>query len=110
MSSPFFAGVTRGRGQTRDASPSRPARVGPGVPAWTLIVGFTSWYNDPVMLNAFWLVVVFQVPVLVWAFRRSARGVKRYWDRVGEGTLISVVAGVIVIGSSFLFTTVAFPE
>lgn len=77
--------------------------------AWTFVMGLTGWYKHPVLLNAFWVVVFLQIGVLVWALRQTAAE-KTYWGQVGAGTLMSTIAGVILFGSSLLFTVVVFPH
>jgi hypothetical protein len=80
------------------------------VVVWTYVMGFTGWYKDPAMMAAFWLVILAQIGVLVWALRKTAQEGWRYWKQVGAGTLISVIAGLIIIPGSLLFTTVVFPH
>ena len=77
---------------------------------WTFVMGFTGWYKDPVMMRAFFLVVVFEVGGLIWGLRRTAAQGRTYSGQVVAGSLISTVAGVIIICSSLLFTTVAYPN
>jgi len=77
---------------------------------WTFVMGFTGWYKDPVLLNAFFLVIPIEVAGLIWGLRKTAAQGRTYGGQVVAGTLMSVVAGVIVIGSSLLFTMVAFPD
>jgi uncharacterized membrane protein len=76
---------------------------------WTFVMGFTGWYKDPAMLTAFYVVILLQIGVLVWGLRKTAAD-KPYGAQVGAGILMSVIGGVIIIASSLLFTTVAFPE
>lgn len=76
---------------------------------WTFVMGFTGWYKDPVMLSMFYLVVLIEIAVLVWALKKTAH-VKTYGGQVGAGVLMSVIGGVILIFSSLLFTTVAYPN
>jgi hypothetical protein len=77
---------------------------------WMLVMGFTGWYKDPALLNAFYLVILIQIGVLVWALRQTAAGGKTYWQQVGTGTLMSVIGGAILFFVSLLFTTVIFPH
>jgi hypothetical protein len=77
---------------------------------WTFVVGFTGWYKDPTMANAFFLVIPIEIAGLVWGLKRTAAEERTYRAQVVAGTLMSVVAGVIIIASSLLFTTVVFPE
>lgn len=77
---------------------------------WTFVMGFTGWYKDPVMLNAFWVVVLIQLFGLVWGLRQTARQGRGWASQVVAGTLMSVIAGIVIIAGSLLFTTVFFPE
>lgn len=77
---------------------------------WTFVMGFTSWYKDPVMLNAFFLVILVEIGGLIWGLRKTAAEGRTYFGQIVAGTLMAVVAGVIIICSSLLFTTVAFPD
>lgn len=85
------------------------ALIGGLCAAWTFVMGATGWYKHPALLNAFWLVMLIQIGVLVWALRRLAAE-RGYGGLVGAGTLMSLLAGVILFGSSLLFTTVVFPS
>ena len=40
---------------------------------WTFVMGFTGWYKDPVMLNLFFLVILLEVGIVIWALRKTAR-------------------------------------
>ena len=76
---------------------------------WTFVMGFTGWYKDPALLNAFWVVVPIQIGLLIWGLRQTAAR-NTYFRQVGTGTLMSVIAGVILFFSSLLFTVVVFPD
>ena len=77
---------------------------------WTFVMGFTGWYKDPVMLWTFFLVVLIEIGGLIWGLRQTAAEGRTYGGQVVAGTLMAVVAGVVIIGSSLLFTMVAFPD
>jgi hypothetical protein len=77
---------------------------------WTFIMGFTGWYRDPALLNLFFAVILFELGGLYWGLRQTAAQGRRYGQQVLAGTGMAFVAGVIIIGSSLLFTTVAFPD
>ena len=78
---------------------------------WTFVMGFTGWYKDPVMVNAFLpAVILIEIGGLIWGLRQTAAQGRSYSGQVVAGTLMSVIAGVVIIGSSLLFTTVAFPQ
>jgi hypothetical protein len=76
---------------------------------WMFVMAFTGWYRDPVLLNLFFLVVLIELGGLYWGLRQTAAQGRRYGQQVLAGTGMALVAGVIVFGSSLLFTTVAFP-
>ncbi len=77
---------------------------------WTFVMGFTGWYRDPTLLLAFFLVIPIEIGGLIWGMRRTAAEGRGYGSQIVAGTLIAVVAGVVVICSSLLFTTIAFPD
>lgn len=76
---------------------------------WTIVMGYTGWYRDPVMLNMFWVVILIEVGVLVWGLRCTAAEGRGYGGQFLAGLLISVIGGVVIMGSSLLFTSVLFP-
>ena len=76
---------------------------------WTFVVGFTGWYKDPVMLYAFFVVIPIEVGGLIWGLRRTAAQGRNYRAQILAGTMMAIVAGVIIVGCSLLFTTVVFP-
>ena len=76
--------------------------------AWTFVMGFTGWYKDPVMLNLFFLVVLLEIGIVIWALRKTA-GTATWGGQFVNGLVLSVVASVIIFAGSLLFTTVAFP-
>ena len=77
---------------------------------WTLVMGYTGMYKDPSLAGLFFLVIPIEVGCLVWGLRRTAREGRTYAGQIVAGTMMAVVAGVIIIGSSLLFTTVLFPN
>jgi len=74
------------------------------------MMGFTGWYKDPTKLNLFFIVVLIEIAGLIWGLRQTAAQGRTYSGQVVAGTLMSIIAGVVLFGSSLLFTTVAFPE
>jgi hypothetical protein len=80
--------------------------------AWTFVMGFTGWYKDPMMAAYAFLPVVMLIEIsgLLWGLRRTARQGRTYSGQVVAGTLISIIAGIVIIVASLLFTTVAFPD
>jgi len=77
---------------------------------WTFLMGVTGWYKDPVMVNVFFVVILIETGGLVWGLRRTAAEGRGYGSQVVAGTMMAIVAGVVVICSSLLFTTVAYPD
>ncbi len=80
------------------------------VVVWMYIIGFAGWYKDPAMLNMFYMVIVFQIVVLVWGLRLTAAEGKAYGSQIAAGMVISLIGAVIIFVGSYLFTTVAFPR
>ena len=78
--------------------------------AWTFVMGVTGWYKDPVMTNVFFVVILFEVGGLVWGLRRTAALGRNYGQQVMAGTMMAVVAGVIIVACSLVFTMVAYPD
>ncbi len=62
------------------------------------------------MMNAFFVVILIEIAGLIWGLRQTAAQGRTYFGQVVAGTLMAAVAGVIIICSSLLFTTVAFPD
>lgn len=77
---------------------------------WIFVMGSTGWYTNPVMMNAFWGVVLIELFGLVWGLRQTARQGRGWAGQLLAGSLMSIIAGVIVFGSWLLFTTVFFPD
>jgi len=77
---------------------------------WTFLMGITGWYKDPAMVNVFLVVILIEIAGLIWGLRRTAAEGRGYGSQVVAGTMIAIVAGVVVICSSLLFTTVAYPD
>lgn len=77
--------------------------------AWTFVMGFTGWYKDPALLNLFFLVILFEIGVLVWGLRQTAAE-KNYFGQVLSGLAIAGIASILIFLGSMLFTSVAFPN
>jgi hypothetical protein len=77
---------------------------------WTFVMGFTGWYKDPVLMNLFLAVVIpIEIGGLIWGLRKTARAGRNYRRQILAGTMMSIVAGVIIVLSSLVFTTLVFP-
>jgi hypothetical protein len=77
---------------------------------WTFVMGFTGWYKDPAMTSAFFVVILIEIGGLIWGLKQTAAQGRTYSGQVVAGTLMSIVAGVVIIASSLFFTTVFFPD
>jgi hypothetical protein len=77
---------------------------------WMFVMGLTGWYHDPSPSRIFFLVILFEVAGLWWGLRRTAALGRNYGGQVIAGTMIATIAGLIVVVSSLVFTTVAFPD
>jgi len=75
---------------------------------WTFVMGFTGWYKDPVMLNMFFLVILLEIGIVIWALWRTAP-TATWGGQIVNGLALSLMAGVIIAAGSLVFTTVAFP-
>jgi len=76
---------------------------------WTLIHGFTGWYKDPGMSWTFWMVIPFQIILLVWMLKNTKKQGFGYGQQVMAGLVMSLVAGAIIFAGSWLITTTVFP-
>ncbi len=77
---------------------------------WTLLMGVTGWYKDPVLLNIFYVVILIQIGVLIWGLRMTAVEGRSYSGQVRAGTALSGVGAVLIFVGSLLFSTVFFPN
>lgn len=80
--------------------------------AWTFVMGFTGWYKDPALGDTLFISVamVIEIVGLIWGLRKTAALGRAYGGQILAGTMMAIVAGVIIIGASLLFTTVVFPN
>jgi hypothetical protein len=76
---------------------------------WTLIHGFTGWYKDPGMSWTFWMVIPFQVILLVWMLKNTKKQGFAYGKQVMAGVVMTLVAGAIIFVGSYLIESVVFP-
>jgi hypothetical protein len=104
-----------GDNQRREADVSNPILnagllIGVLCGIWTFVMGFTGWYRDPAMVNVFFVVILIEIGGLIWGLRQTAAQGRTYQGQVVAGTMMSVIAGVVIVGSSLLFTMAAFPD
>jgi hypothetical protein len=84
--------------------------IGIACAAWTFLMGATGWYKDPAMTRVFYAVILFEISGLWWGLRRTAAEGRGYGSQIIAGTMMSIVAGVVIIISSLLFTTVLYTD
>jgi uncharacterized membrane protein len=77
--------------------------------AWIFVCGVTGWYNDPTLKLLFFVVVPIEIGGLIWGLRQTAREGRTYNQQIVAGTMMAVIAGVVIIGASLAFTTM-FPD
>lgn len=80
--------------------------------AWTFVMGFTGLYKDPVLGNGLFIgvAIVIEVAGLIWGLRKTAAMGRAYGGQILAGTMMAIIAGVIIIAASLVFTTVVFPN
>jgi hypothetical protein len=80
------------------------------VVVWQLIYGFAGLYKNPALGWLFPVVaIVITAGVLFWALKQTAAEGKRYWGLVGTGMVIALIACVLILLGSFLYTSL-FPD
>lgn len=77
---------------------------------WSFVFGFAGWYRDPSTAALFFLVIPIEIGGLIWGLRRTAAQGRNYGGQILAGTMMAIVAGVIIVCASLLFTTVVFPD
>jgi TM2 domain-containing membrane protein YozV len=77
---------------------------------WIFVMGVTGWYKDPAVANVFVIVIAIESGGLSWGLRKTARQGRAYGGQIVAGAMMAIVAGVIIIASSLVFTTVVFPN
>lgn len=84
--------------------------IGAACVGWMLVMGLTGWYAHPTLQYLFLAVVIpAEIVLLVLGLRRTA-ALNGYGRQLLAGTLMSVVAAVIIAAGSLVFTTVLFPD
>jgi hypothetical protein len=80
---------------------------------WIFAMGLTGWYKNPALMRILFVVsglILIEIGGLIWGLRRTAAQGRTYGGQIVAGAMMAVIAGVIIITASLLFTTVAFPE
>jgi hypothetical protein len=61
------------------------------------------------MVNMFYLVILYQVGLLVWGLKVTAAEGRTYGQQIASGMMITFIGAVIIFSGSYLFTTIVFP-
>lgn len=77
---------------------------------WTFVMGFTGWYKDPSKAALFFVVILIEIGGLIWGLKKTAAQGRTYSGQVVAGTTMAIIAGVVIMCSSLLFTTVFYPD
>jgi hypothetical protein len=77
---------------------------------WMYVIGFTGWYRDPALQAMFWVVVLIEIGVLYWMLRQLPDAEKTFGGILKAGTMMSLIAAVVIFVASYLFTSVVFPS
>jgi hypothetical protein len=77
---------------------------------WAYLYVAMGWHRNAATANLFFVVILIQLLVLIWALRQTAAEGRGYGGQLGAGTLISFLGGVIILIGSYLCMTVVFPN
>ncbi len=83
--------------------------LGVSISLWSLVLALTGWFADPVWNELFWIGVAIQVAVLAGTLVRT-RNERGFGGQLVVGLATSVIAALLVFGSTMVFTTLAFPD
>ena len=84
--------------------------IGVACAAWMFIFGAAGWYRSPTTARLFFFVVVIEAQGLLWGLKQTAREGRTYSGQVVAGTMMAIIAGVVIIPASLVFTMAVFPE
>jgi hypothetical protein len=76
---------------------------------WMFVCGVTGWYKDPALNLLFFLVIPIEIGGLIWGLRQTAREGRTYRAQIVAGTMMAVIAGVVIIAGSLAFTSM-YPD
>ena len=77
---------------------------------WTYLFVAAGWHRNAATSNLFFVVILIQLVVLVWALRKTAAEGRGYGGQIVAGTLISIVGGIIIVVGSYICTSIVFPN
>ncbi len=78
------------------------------VEVWNAVYIVARWYENPLTMLLFFLVIPLEIVLVVIALRGTAK-TTGYGGQVLNGAVFSVVAAVVVFAGAYLLTTVVFP-
>ena len=84
--------------------------IGVACALWMFVFGAAGWYRDPVTARLFFFVIVIEIAGLLWGLRQTAREGRNYSGQVVAGTMMAIIAGVVIIAASLVFTMAVFPD
>ena len=76
---------------------------------WMFVCGVTGWYKDPALNRLFFLVIPIEIGGLIWGLRQTAREGRNYSQQIVAGTMMAVIAGVVIVAASLGFITM-YPD
>lgn len=77
--------------------------------AWQWIMVSTGWLTNPRTSSLFYLVILIQVVILIWAMRHTAAD-NKYGKQLLFGTLASAIAAIFIFAYSLFLTKVLAPN
>jgi hypothetical protein len=77
---------------------------------WAYLYVGMGWHRNAATANLFFVVILLQLLVLIWALRQTAAEGRGYGAQLGAGTLISLIGGIIILIGSYVCQTMVFPN
>jgi hypothetical protein len=83
--------------------------LGLTVVVWTALHAALGWYKDPGMSWTFWMVIPFELILVVFMLKNTKKQGFRYGQQVVAGLVMSLVGGAIIFVGCYVLTTMVFP-
>ena len=83
--------------------------LGITVVVWTALHAALGWYKDPGMSWTFWMVIPFELILVVFMLKNTKKQGFGYGKQVMAGIVMSLVAAAIVFVGSYLIVPAVFP-
>jgi len=83
--------------------------LGITVVVWTALHAALGWYKDPGMSWTFWMVIPFELILVVFMLKNTKKQGFRYGQQVAAGLVMSLVGGAIIFVGCYVLTTMVFP-